>query len=84
MISYYHFCNLPDEEQSDFVLTNGHFLCSIDRAEYKIGLYHLFDFFVEVFFYKLDNSIVRIRPFRSMVYLDPYLKEVDISELKAV
>lgn len=81
MLNFYEFCTLPSEEQSDFILDMGYYLCAIERNEYKVGLFYLFDFYVEIFFHYESGTIVKINPFRDLEKLTPYINDVDISDL---
>lgn len=81
MLSFYDFCTLPSDEQSDFILDNGQFLCSIDKNDNKIGLFYLFDFYVEVFYNYTSKSLVKIRPFREVKNLAPYLDEIELPQM---
>lgn len=83
MINFFEFRFLPDEQQSDYILNNGVFLCSIDSEEERIGLFRLFDFFVEIYYNKVNDQIINIKSFRSMEFLEPYLERINISEAKA-
>ena len=82
MLSFYNFCTLPSEEQSDFILENGEFVFAIETGEYKVGLFYLFDFFVEVYFRYKDGMIIKINPFRDSNKLEPFLEHIDISALE--
>jgi hypothetical protein len=81
MLNFYDFCLLPTDEQSDFILDNGQFLCSIDVKDNKIGLFFLFDFYVEVYYNYTCKSLVKITPFRDAKHLDPYLKHIKLPQL---
>lgn len=83
MINFFEFRFLPDEEQSDYILNEGKFLCTLDLPEHKIGLYHLFDFYVEVYYHKPKNKIVKVKSFRSLEYLEPYLNQIALDDLKS-
>lgn len=83
MINFFEFRFLPDEEQSDYILNEGKFLCTLDLPEHKIGLYHLFDFYVEVYYHKQKNKIVKVKSFRSLEYLEPYLNQIALDDLKS-
>ncbi len=84
MINFFEFRFLPDEEQSDYIIKQGKFLCTLNLPEHKIGLYHLFDFYVEVYYYKPNRQIVKVKSFRSLEYLDPYLEQITLDELKSI
>ena len=81
MLSFYDFCLLPDDEQSDFILENGQFLCSIDQQDNKIGLFYLFDFYVEVYYNYTCRALVKIHPFRDLNNLTPFLEAIELPHL---
>ena len=62
-------------------MDNGQFLCSIEKKDNKIGLFYLFDFYVEVFYNHTCKALVKIRPFRDTKDLNPYLDEIELTQL---
>jgi hypothetical protein len=46
-----------------------------------LSLYKLFDFYAEVHLNNDTNEIEKIRTFKSIEQLDPYLDEIDSTEL---
>jgi hypothetical protein len=49
--------------------------------EHWILLYHLGDFYVEVFYHKAKNVIVKYNAFKTTERLKPYLNQIDISSI---
>ena len=62
MISPFDFYLLSLEEKIKMVYEDGAFMLDIRYYDYKINLYLLHDFYVEVFFHHLNNKIEKIEP----------------------
>ena len=74
--------NLMDEvAQADVILQHGILLAERAYKEFKIVLYQVHQFYVEVYFHKTYQMIQGFRGFESLKHLDPYLAEIDIREL---
>ena len=61
-------------------------LCGIKLAtrvegEYRINLYFLNDYYIEVWRCKKEDEILHVRTFIENKFLDVYLNRIDISEL---
>jgi hypothetical protein len=61
-----------DDEQQATVLDQGSVLASREENNYKIFLYKMPHFFVEVYFNKTYNLIQTIRPFQTSALLKQY------------
>lgn len=75
------FNRLDKVRQLDLVRRCGVLLLEVPRAKYLIRLFHLFDFYVEVFNYLESGEAVIINAFADTACLQPYLQEIDISGL---
>lgn len=74
--------NLMDEvAQAEILLEHGVLLAERAYKEFKIVLYQVHEFYVEVYFHKTYEMIQGFRGFESIHHLDPYLAEIDIREL---
>ena len=53
-----------------------------DREEdsYRILLYALVSFYVEVFYEKISNTIVRFRSFSTTSLSEPYLNKINLND----
>jgi hypothetical protein len=47
----------------------------------SIALFQVGDWYVEIFYNKKTNEVGRVKTFRDMELLDPYLKQINISSL---
>ena len=77
MLTLYQFNLLNDHLKAEAVW-QGTFLDNRGEDQFKVQLYSLGNFYVEVFYEKQNNEIVRIRSFRTTRLLAPYLKKIKI------
>ncbi len=47
-------------------------------------LYALYDFYVEIFFDATTEEPLYLKPFQHTQYLEPYLEQIDITELLGI
>ena len=80
MIGLYEFNQLELSKQKEIVWKQGIFL--INRKENNLGLslYKVSDFYVEVHLNNETNEIEKIRTFKSIEALTPYLDEIDLTK----
>lgn len=74
----YEFKILSDSEKADIVWEHGVFLSNRIEADYGINLYSPSNFYVEIWYNQPNNKIQRIRTFKSIKPLEPYLGEIDL------
>ncbi len=67
-------------EQQETIWEGEHIADRYDE-EHNILLYQIDSFYVEVFYHRELNVIRKYRPFQSIQQLDPYHRQIDISEL---
>ncbi len=60
MIAWDHYQQLPLDEQIDFLYQRGKFIMGIRYYNYKINLYLLNDYYLEVFINHKNSEIERI------------------------
>jgi hypothetical protein len=80
-ISLYLFSHYSKEKRAELVWKNGQFLALRQEGDRRIALYHLKEFFAEVWYSQEGNEIVLVRGFNSRGMLEPYLEGVGIKEL---
>jgi len=78
MIEIYKFMTLDIDERVNHVWRFGTYLISREESGYIIDLYYLNNYYVEMFYNNVDNSIAEIKTFRSAMFLNPYLDQIDI------
>jgi hypothetical protein len=72
---------LSKESQQDVLLKTGIFLAERTDGPFRVMLYQLDSFYVEVYFYNKYNKVAFFKAFESTDALQPYLKTIDVSSL---
>ena len=73
------FNTLPKMAQQELVLAQGTFLGERNDGPFRIMLYQLEGFYVEVHFFNLYNKVAFFSAFDTVEALEPYLETIDIS-----
>lgn len=73
------FDTLSKENQQEVLLNKGVFLAERQDGPFRIMLYGLNGFYVEVYFFNLYNKVAFFQSFEDTEALQPYLEQVDIS-----
>ena len=68
-----------EDSQSNIIHQRGVLVSTRTTEEYKVLLYQIDGFYVELFYNRIDNSIDKLRSFRSTIPLHPYLNQIDIT-----
>lgn len=76
-----HFKTLDKETQQDLVLAHGTFLAERVDGPFRIMLYELENFYVEVHFFNLYNKVAFFTAFDDIESLEPYLEQMDLSDV---
>ncbi len=79
-MTLHQFKSLPDFEQAEAVW-QGTLLSCRENGFYRIVLYQVDSFYVEVFYHKTANVILGFRPFSGTKLLEPYLGKINIREI---
>ena len=75
------FNKLSDKGKCFHIKNTGTYLATRKESGCWINLYEVNGFFTEVWFQLTDNKIVYVSSFKSLVEVEKYLEEIDISEL---
>lgn len=75
------FRKLSPQDQHDLVTREGVLLWERKSKNFRIYLYQLGGFYVELFFFKKSGEFATIKPFDNMDELSPYLAEIDVGYL---
>lgn len=75
------FHNSSKKEKINTVLKTGVYLAERKNAFFRIMLYQIENFYVEVFFLKWRKTVIGFRIFQSTDRLSPYLHKIDIGKL---
>lgn len=70
---------LPKKAQQEVLLAQGTFLAERTEGPFRIMLYQLEKFYVEVHFFNLYNKVAFFSAFEAVEALEPYLETIDIS-----
>ncbi len=70
------FNTLPLQYRAQFIWDTGVFLVSRQTDKHVVHLYHMKDFFVEVYFSIKNEGVDMISSFKSTIQLDPYLEQI--------
>ena len=73
-MTLYEFNALDEKEKGEAIFTQATFIDNRNDAPYKVQLYRLSNFYVEVYYDAQANAIVRYRSFSRLGQLAPYLK----------
>lgn len=78
-IGIYEFNLMDDNSKAALLWGKGTFIMTRIENQYRINLYSLYDFFAEVWYNDEANSIDKIRTFKSIEALEPYLDNIKLN-----
>ena len=81
-MTLYKFNSLDDLEQWETMLTNGAMVGSRINDGYRIELYQIFSFYIELYYHIENDVLHRLRSFCNTELLDSYLKQFTLKELE--
>ena len=76
-----HFRALCEYEQQAVADNSGTLLAGRDNENFTILLFQLHTFYVELFYHAETNELSWVRSFESTNELEPYLMNIDVSEI---
>lgn len=62
-----------------YVWQHGTFLAGRPWQKHRVCLYHMGEFFAEVYYRVRDNQVDLVRGFKNRELLEPYLGDIDVS-----
>lgn len=68
-------------EQAQATWNYGEHLATRTTVMYKILLWQIEDFYIEMFYDYINNKIEKLRSFRNPDLLTPYLNQIDITSI---
>lgn len=77
-MTLYQFNQLDEMEQAEAIWEKGVHIGERTDDEHKILLYQIDGFYVEVFYHQEYNVIRRLRSFKSVDQLRPYLDQIKL------
>lgn len=75
------FNTLSKQDQQNQLLKEGTFLAEREDGPFRIMLYQLDAFYVEVYFFNLYNKVAFLQTFSDTDALEPYLVQMDVSSM---
>ena len=76
-----HFNSLTKYEQQDLLLKQGIYVAERFDGPFRIMLYQLDGFYVEVYFFNLYNKVAYFLGYDTTDVLEPYLAQIDVSDV---
>ena len=76
-----HFKAVSQLKQRDLTIETGVFLAERHTEDFTIILYGIDAFYVELYYHNDTNEVGWLRYFNSTAELDPYLLDIDLSNL---
>ena len=70
--------------KTEVLATKGVFLAERNDGCFRISLYQVNDFYVEIYYHKTRYFYLCIRSFEDVSEIFPYLEEIDITEIYKV
>jgi hypothetical protein len=70
--------------KTELLATEGVFLAERDDGCFRISLYQVSDFYVEIYYHKTRFFYLCMRSFEGVSEIFPYLQDIDISEVYKV
>jgi hypothetical protein len=70
--------------KTEVLASDGVFLAERNDGCFRISLYQINDFYVEIYYHKTRYFYICIRSFEDSSELYPYLQDIDISEIYKV
>lgn len=70
---------MPKKAQQELLLAQGIFLTERTDGPFRIMLYQLESFYVEVHFFNLYNKVAFFSAFDNVETLEPYLETIDVT-----
>ncbi len=80
-MTLYHYNDLDEAEQPEAIWEHGVMIGDRNEGEYKIILYQLFSFYVELYYHIEHNVLKRLRSFSSTECLDAYINQFDLKDI---
>lgn len=78
-MTLHQFHELDEMEQVEALWEHGVLIADRDEGEYKLILYQIDAFYVEVWYHKQYNVVRKYRPFSSIEILGPYLDQLNVN-----
>jgi hypothetical protein len=81
IMTLYEFNSLDEQGKLEVVVGDSVYIATREDKEHMIRLYHTDDFYIELFYHFDEEALKKIRTFRNVSQLEPYLGNINIEEL---
>ena len=81
MITLYDFNKHKLDGRAQMAWDHGTYIALRCEEPHSVALYHMGEFFAEVWYSPTDNKIIMVRGFKSRRLLEPYAEMVDLREI---
>ena len=80
-MTLYDYSELNEVEQHEVLWDHGVMVGDRNDDQHNIILYQIFSFYVELYYNPDYDVLKRLRSFSRLEFLDPYIEQLDISEI---
>jgi hypothetical protein len=81
MLTYFRFLLLPWPEKIKYVRDNGTLLLDQSQQSYRVELYAVHDYFVEMHHQEPDNQVCDVVAFKTLSRLQHFTQYISLQEL---
>lgn len=81
MITLTDFKSMPYEKQCEVVTFSACFLSQRRVTDFNVFLYHVDNFFIEIFYSSRHAKVIMLNSFEKNECLDPYLEKISLAEI---
>jgi hypothetical protein len=83
-MTLYQFKSKNETEQTDIIGSKGELIAEREEKFCTIHLYQVGSFYVEVYHHNHFNVVIRVKSFKDLKQLDPYLQQINIDEILSI
>ena len=81
MVSSFTFEQLPIAEKAKLISMNGEYIDNRKHKNFKLNLYSIYGYFVEIWYNEDLTEIKKIEVVKSNKVIDVYIDKIDLSDL---
>lgn len=78
IIDQQHFNDLEIKDQATIASLCGKNLLTIIDGNYKVKLYHLKNYYVQVWIKRKEGNVLYVQTFQDIKFLDPFLRKIKL------
>ena len=80
-ITITEFNELTLDEKAWYLWHGATFLHVYENSQYRVNLFYLNNYYIELWYHMKGNKVDQIRAFKSMSLLEPFLKNIQLDGL---